>query len=154
MAESLLASLYSRIKGSQEDVATASLQYILSSSEHLNKAYNKLLSNALKLDIGSDVHYTCQSVGEDKERPDMSGVDLDGNEIILCEMKFYAGLTDNQPKACFKGWYFLNSSKKTSAWVPKIADLSGGVPKPGDKWYGWCNTLSAEWKKDNAYYNV
>ncbi len=32
MAESLLAHLYSRIKGSQEDVATLSLQYIISSS--------------------------------------------------------------------------------------------------------------------------
>ncbi len=45
-------------------------------------------------------------------------------------------------KACFKGWYPLNNYKKTSAWFPKIADLSYGTPKPGDKWYGWCNTLS------------
>ncbi|MBR1797562.1 MAG: hypothetical protein IJ757_06105 [Clostridiales bacterium] len=45
-------------------------------------------------------------------------------------------------KACFKGWYQLNSYKKTSAWFPKIADLSNGKPEPGDKWYGWCNTLS------------
>ena len=47
-------------------------------------------------------------------------------------------------KACFKGWYSLNSYKKTSAWFPKIADLSGGTPEPGDKWYGWCNTLSRD----------
>lgn len=32
-----------------------------------------------------------------KERPDMVGVDKDGNEKIICEMKFYAGLTQNQP---------------------------------------------------------
>ena len=97
MAESLLASLYSRIKGSQEDVATVSLQYILSSSEKLNTAFNRLLSDSLGVNIESDIKYTCQSVGKDKERPDMSGVDSSGNEIILCEMKFYAGLTDNQP---------------------------------------------------------
>ena len=97
MAESLLASLYSRIKGSQEDVATVSLQYILSSSEKLNMAFNRLLSDSLGVNIESDTKYTCQSVGKDKERPDMSGVDSSGNEIILCEMKFYAGLTDNQP---------------------------------------------------------
>lgn len=97
MAESLLASLYSRIKGSQEDVATVSLQYILSSSEKLNVAFNRLLSDSLKMNIGTDIRYSCQSVGEDKERPDMSGVDSNGNEIVLCEMKFYAGLTDNQP---------------------------------------------------------
>lgn len=45
-------------------------------------------------------------------------------------------------KACFRGWYPLNSYKKTSAWFPKIADLSNGMPKPGDKWYGFCNIIS------------
>ena len=47
-------------------------------------------------------------------------------------------------KACFKGWYSLNSHKKTSAWFPKIADLRGETPEPGDKWYGWCNILSED----------
>lgn len=47
-------------------------------------------------------------------------------------------------KACFKGWYPLNKVKRTSAWFPKIADLSGGIPRPGDKWYGWCNTMSKD----------
>ena len=46
--------------------------------------------------------------------------------------------------ACFKGWYSLNSHKKTSAWFPKIADLRGETPEPGDKWYGWCNILSED----------
>ena len=54
-------------------------------------------------------------------------------------------------KACFKGWYQLNRYKKTSAWFPKIADLSLGIPKPGDKWYGWCNTLSDD--GDTIYMN-
>ena len=41
--------------------------------------------------------YECQSIGDDNERPDMSGTDSDGNEVIMCEAKFYAGLTYNQP---------------------------------------------------------
>jgi len=49
-------------------------------------------------------------------------------------------------KACYKGWYSLNQYKKTSAWFPKIADLSYGNPVPGDKWYGWCNTMSDDGK--------
>lgn len=97
MAGSLLAHLYSRIKGSQEDVATVSLQFIISSSAELNRAFNKLLSDALKTDIDLDTSYSLQSVGENKERPDMSGVDSSGKEVVLCEMKFYAGLTFNQP---------------------------------------------------------
>ena len=99
MAESLLAHLYSRIKGSQEDVATVSLQYIISSSEKLNTAFNKTLSDALKIKLDEDITYSCQSVGENSERPDMSGIDKFGREVILCEMKFYAGLTSNQPNA-------------------------------------------------------
>ena len=97
MAESLLAHLYSRIKGSQEDVATVSLQYIISSSVKLNKAFNRLLGASLNIKLDDDISYSCQSVGENNERPDMSGVDGNGNEVILCEMKFYAGLTSNQP---------------------------------------------------------
>ena len=93
----LLAHLYSRITGSQEDVATLSLQYIISSSPQLNAAFNKLMSSALVTEIEDDTTYSCQSVGENSERPDMSGVDSQGRETILCEMKFYAGLTSNQP---------------------------------------------------------
>lgn len=131
MAESLLASLYSRIKGSQEDVATVSLQYILSSSEKLNSAYNRLMEDALKINIGSDIHYSCQSVGEDKERPDMAGVDSNGSEVILCEMKFYAGLTDNQPNGYLKRLISKNGkalvfvcpeTRKISLWR-KVVDL-------------------------------
>ena len=57
VAESLLAHLYSRIKGSQEDVATLSLQYIVSSSEKLNAAFNRLISDTLKTDIGEEIQY-------------------------------------------------------------------------------------------------
>ena len=131
MAESLLASLYTRIRGSQEDVATVSLQYILSSSEKLNAAFNRLLSDSLKLDIGTDIRYSCQSVGDNKERPDMSGVNDDGNEVVLCEMKFYAGLTDNQPNGYLerlisrdgKALVFIcPEARKISLWH-KITDI-------------------------------
>ena len=97
MSSSLLAHLYSRIKGSQEDVATVSLQYIISSSVSLNEAFNRLMQDSLNIDIDPDTAYKCQSSGDNKERPDMSGADSSGKEIILCEMKFYAGLTSNQP---------------------------------------------------------
>ena len=99
MAESLLAHLYSRIKGSQEDVATLSLQYIVSSDIRLNEAFTRLICDAAKVDLGTDITYSCQSAGENNERPDVSGIDKDGREVVLCEMKFYAGLTSNQPNA-------------------------------------------------------
>ena len=131
MAESLLAHLYSRIKGSQEDVATLSLQYIIASNCVLNEAFNRLLGASLKLDVGTDISYTCQSIGENSERPDMSGVNGAGNEIVLCEMKFYAGLTINQPNGYLdrlikeggKALVFVcPEQRKTSLWT-KIKEL-------------------------------
>ncbi len=97
MASSLLAHLYSHIKGSQEDVATLSLQYIVSSSPALNHEFTRILEKALHGSAGAELRYVCQSVGENLERPDITGIDSNGKEKILCEAKFYAGLTENQP---------------------------------------------------------
>ncbi len=99
MAESLLAHLYSRIKGSQEDVATLSLQYILTLSPVLNESFSRLLFNSISREYVVGIDYKCQSVGDNKERPDIAGIDTEGKEVFLCEAKFYAGLTSNQPNA-------------------------------------------------------
>ena len=131
MAESLLAHLYTRIKGSQEDVATMALHFIISSSEKLNETYNRKIGNALGIDIDPNIIYHCQSVGKDSERPDMSGVDKNGKEIVLCEMKFYAGLTANQPNGYLdrllkedgKGLIFVcPTSRQVSLWS-KLKEL-------------------------------
>ena len=131
MSYSLLAHLYPHIKGSQEDIATLSLQYLLSQSEDLNKAFTKLLSDQLKSDLGHILQYCCQVTGdgEEKERPDMAGLDVDGKEIVLCEMKFYASLTSNQPLTYLRrlkenegqGLVFVcPTARKTSLWSKLI----------------------------------
>lgn len=99
MAHSLLAHLYPHIRGSQEDIATYSLQYLLAQSKELNRAFTKRISAVLHIETEEVLQYVCQSTGkgEEKERPDMVGLDSNGNENILCEMKFYATLTVNQP---------------------------------------------------------
>lgn len=97
MSHSLLAHMYSHIKGSQEDVATYSLEFIVSHSAELNTAFTGMLENSLHGLLGKDIRYSCQSIGKEKERPDISGTNPDGKEVILCEAKFYAGLTSNQP---------------------------------------------------------
>ncbi len=99
MAYSLLAHLYTHIKGSQEDIATFSLQYLLLQSKELNRAFTKRISNIMAIDTDETLQYVCQSTGkgEERERPDMSALDSNGDEVILCEMKFYATLTINQP---------------------------------------------------------
>ncbi|TJX15148.1 hypothetical protein E9840_03535 [Tissierella creatinini] len=94
---SLLAHLYTRIKGSPEDVATLSLCYILENSESARHAFTNYISNTLGITNFPKTHFKTQVVGSNKERPDLAGYDEDNNELILCEAKFWAGLTDNQP---------------------------------------------------------
>lgn len=97
MDRSLLAHLLPYFKGSQEDVATCALNYIVCSNSHMLNAYNNLISDLFECDPLNVAQYKCQAIGENNERPDMAGYDVNGDELILCESKFYAALTINQP---------------------------------------------------------
>lgn len=131
MSQSLLAHLYNRIKGSQEDVATLSLQYIISNNNEMKEAFSQLIERALHISIDSELQYICQATGDNKERPDMAGIDSGGNEIILCEMKFYAGLTNNQPLGYIdrlvtnngKGLIFVCPKVRTTSLWSKICGI-------------------------------
>ena len=131
MAHSLLAHMYSHIRGSQEDIATYSLEYLVSKSSELNQTFTKLLETSLHEVLGNDLRYSCQATGKQKERPDISGVDTDGKEVVLCEAKFYAGLTDNQPKAYLErlrnengiGLVFICPAKRRKLLWQKLVEL-------------------------------
>ena len=136
MAYSLLAHLYPYIKGSQEDIATFSLQYLLTQSEKLNHAFTKRMANEMQIELDDTLQYTCQVTGEseEKERPDMVGVDSTGKEVLLFEMKFYASLTVNQPltylerlrKHSGKGLMFVCPAvRRTNLWM-KLQELCEG----------------------------
>ena len=136
MAYSLLAHLYPHIRGSQEDIATYSLQYLLVQSKELNRAFTKRIANVLHIEVDEILQYVCQATGdsEEKERPDMAGLDVNGNETILCEMKFYATLTANQPNTYLdrlincggKGLLFVCPvARQTSLWA-KLKELCEG----------------------------
>ena len=112
--------MYSHIRGSQEDIATYSLEYIVSKSSELNKAFTNLLETSLNESLGNNLRYNCQATGKQKERPDISGVNSDNKEVVLCEAKFYAALTENQPNAyldrliqeCGVGLVFICPAKR------------------------------------------
>ena len=101
MAYSLLAHLFPRIKGSQEDVATYSLSYILEQSNILNETFTKMISSRMHVSLEKTLSYNCQDADSDFGRPDIAGYDA-GILKVLCEAKFYAGLTDNQPVSYLK----------------------------------------------------
>jgi len=101
MSYSLLAHLYPRIKGSQEDVATYSLAYILEQSSLLNEVFTRLIGNKLGIEVNNGLTYRCQDADSKYGRPDIAAYS-EGRLKILCEAKFYAGLTENQPVSYIK----------------------------------------------------
>lgn len=97
MAELLLSYLFPKFRGSKEDLVTLSLCHILESSEAVNEAFTDEACRRLQLNRMQHIRYKPQATGEKRERPDVSGTDAEGNEMIICEAKFFAGLTENQP---------------------------------------------------------
>jgi len=94
--QSLLGQFYSKIKGSQEDLASESLTYILKKSDNARKVINQIVKIETGL-VFSDLSYSTQNIGKKLERPDISGKNNEGKEVLLIEAKFWASLTDNQP---------------------------------------------------------
>ena len=107
---SLLAKFFTRIKGSQEDIASEGLAYILQRSKNARIA----LSNIIRNDCGlvlNEITYSTQNIGEHLERPDISGINSENKEVIIIEAKFWASLTANQPIE------YLNRLKQNSILI-------------------------------------
>lgn len=94
--ESLLGQFYSRIKGSQENIASEGLVYILKNSKAARQAINNIIRNDCGLNL-PDLKFEAQSTGKNLERPDIVGRGPDGNKVLILEAKFWSALTDNQP---------------------------------------------------------
>lgn len=99
--KSLLGSFYSRIRGSQEDIASEGLVYILKRSEKARKVLLKIIAENTGI-IYSKMSFSTQSTGDNLERPDISGINENGDEVFLIEAKFWASLTKNQPNEYLK----------------------------------------------------
>jgi hypothetical protein len=108
--QSLLGQFYSRIKGSQENIASDGLTYILQHSKSARLAINKIIKSDCGLDL-EDLTFSTQNSGDKLERPDISGHDTKGKEVLILEAKFWSALTDNQPIE------YLKRLKQNSALV-------------------------------------
>lgn len=106
--ESLLGQFYARIRGSQENIASEGLVYILNRSKAARQALSNIIRNDCGLDF-PDLNYEAQSTGKDFERPDIIGRDENGNNVLILEAKFWSALTENQPIT------YLNSLPGSSA---------------------------------------
>ncbi len=94
----LLAHLASKLSHQPETVATEALGPILRGSEAARNALQEFLQSA-GVDVGRIHTAWTEVTGDGGERPDLACMDGNGRERVLIEVKFWAGLTANQPAA-------------------------------------------------------
>ena len=97
---SLLGQFFPCINGSQEDIASKGLVYVLQSSRTARGSLGQFILRLSGLSFG-DLHYQAQNANE-YGRPDISGFDEAGHERLIIEAKFWASLTENQPAEYLK----------------------------------------------------
>jgi len=85
-----------------ENLATEALGFILNNSTSASSAFSAFL-RARGIECNEIVRFETQRTGANDSRPDIVCWDNNGQIQIVVENKFWAGLTDNQPVAYFKG---------------------------------------------------
>ena len=95
-SDTLLAYLVSSFPGNTENIATEALAHILSSSDAAKEALNDVIQSGVR-DINPVQTIKTQQGDKDGTRPDLVGFDEYNKERVLIEVKFWAGLTSNQP---------------------------------------------------------
>ena len=92
MQESLLSHIASNFISEYENVANSSIAYLL--NKYL--ASRMVLKNILQIDE-TPSYFITELATKSNGRPDITGLDSDGNKQVIIEGKFWANLTDNQP---------------------------------------------------------
>jgi len=94
--ETLLGYLGISLSEHPENLATKSLGFILHRSATARHAVVRFLHHC-GIAVSERMMYRNQVVGEDNSIPDLVGIDQSGQEALIIEAKFWAGLTENQP---------------------------------------------------------
>lgn len=97
ISESVLAYLATRLSSHPENIATDALAYVLRVAP-ASKALLEVV-NGCGLSLPASLAYSTQDFGDNGGIPDLVGRDGEDDEVLIVEAKFWAGLTDNQPRA-------------------------------------------------------
>ena len=94
--DTLFGHLADRFVVQRENLATEALAYILSRSQPARLALGQLLFLGGVV-IPESLSFRTQAAGEDHAIPDLVGENEQGQQVLIMEAKFWAGLTDAQP---------------------------------------------------------
>ena len=97
----LLAHVARGFASGTENAATEALAHILNRSANAREGLDDLIRSGVE-NVGAIVKVRTQAVGSRGTIPDLVGVDEDGEERVLVEVKFWADLTPGQPNDYLK----------------------------------------------------
>ncbi len=133
MQPTLFGQLANKFVTQTENLATESLHYILQKSPVALSSFTKLIKT-FEQRLSKNVSFRTQVFDkEDNSIPDLIGFDKDNNNICIMEVKFWAGLTINQPVTYVKRLpddvpsvlLFLAPEKRTpSLWLELLERLN------------------------------
>lgn len=134
MTSSVLAFLATRFSTHPENLATEALNFILARSSNARHA---LLDICRRLghEGQEDLEFTAQVTNDAGARPDLVGRATDGSMPIVIEAKFWAGLTDRQPKAYLEQLpesgllLFVAPAIRTQTLWPELVRRARGVSR-------------------------
>jgi hypothetical protein len=92
MKNSLLAHIASNFISEYENVANSCIAYLLNEYSHARNAIKRILETD-----SIPTYYITELSTDNNGRPDVTGLDHNGNKSVIIEGKFWANLTDNQP---------------------------------------------------------
>ena len=95
-SQSLFGTLATRFSSQPENLATEALLYVINSSRIAKGAFIGYIARA-GVQVGDDLFFQSQSHGKDQAIPDLVGLNIANEQVLIVESKFWAGLTDNQP---------------------------------------------------------
>ena len=99
--DTLLAYLVSSFPGNTENIATEALRHIFDHSDASVEALNDVVQSGAR-GVAPVTIVKSQVIKADGTIPDLVGFDENRKERVLVEVKFWAGLTPNQPNAYLK----------------------------------------------------
>ena len=152
MKESLLSHIASNFITQYENVANSGVSYLLNKYP----AARKVLQSIVELDAVPK-NYITELSTDSNGRPDITGIDEDGNKIVIIEGKFWANLTDNQPENYLKELssegklLFLIPDKRLNSIASEIENRIGSVDSRIAiySWISFLHLIEIENKKDH-----
>ena len=154
MSRSLLSHIAENFISEYENVANSSVSYLLNEYQSARNA----LASILGID-SVPTYYVTELSTKSNGRPDVTGLDLNGDKAVIIEGKFWANLTENQPGNYLKELtqdgklLFLAPDKRISSLEIEVEKrLSGANEKVAI--CSWNSFLALVEAENNKVYNA